>query len=157
MLGLHPANERRRNKVTPSLIGWCKPRISPAFCNILSLGDSISPTWCGPGKFIVANTITWTPTNMVSSQWIQMGVYLSDVVDISQQNYPKLSTSSGGSWVKLGYWTLSGHLTVKWNVFPADELPVSSLLSMLIVYCYIWFINEAPKIALIVTYNQNHV
>ena len=28
ILGLRPANERHRCKVTPSLIGWCKPRIS---------------------------------------------------------------------------------------------------------------------------------
>ena len=29
ILGLHPANERRRYKVTASLIGWAQPRISP--------------------------------------------------------------------------------------------------------------------------------
>ena len=29
-IGLRPANERRRYKVTPSLIGWALPRISPA-------------------------------------------------------------------------------------------------------------------------------
>ena len=30
--GLRPANERRRYEVTPSLIGWRKPRISPEMC-----------------------------------------------------------------------------------------------------------------------------
>ena len=38
ILGLHPANEKRRYFVTPSLIGWCKPNISPdivwCYCNI---------------------------------------------------------------------------------------------------------------------------
>ena len=29
ILGLRPANERRRYNVTPSLIGWRKPKISP--------------------------------------------------------------------------------------------------------------------------------
>ena len=29
ILGLRPANERRRYKVTSSLIGWVQPRISP--------------------------------------------------------------------------------------------------------------------------------
>ena len=28
-LGLHPANERRRYKVTPSLIGWAQTRNQP--------------------------------------------------------------------------------------------------------------------------------
>ena len=31
ILGLHPANERRRYKVTPYLIDWAQTRISPAF------------------------------------------------------------------------------------------------------------------------------
>ena len=31
ILGLRPANERRRYKVTPSLIGWVQPRISPVY------------------------------------------------------------------------------------------------------------------------------
>ena len=31
ILGLRPANERRRYKVTPPLIGWRKPSISPAY------------------------------------------------------------------------------------------------------------------------------
>ena len=29
ILGLRPANERRRYKLSPSLIGWRNPRISP--------------------------------------------------------------------------------------------------------------------------------
>ena len=31
ILGLRPANERRRYKVTASLIGWAKPKINPEF------------------------------------------------------------------------------------------------------------------------------
>ena len=31
ILGLHPANERLRYKVVPSLIGWRNPRISPVY------------------------------------------------------------------------------------------------------------------------------
>ena len=43
IVGLHPANERHRYNVTPSLIGGCKPRISPVHlfivnaCNIKSI------------------------------------------------------------------------------------------------------------------------
>ena len=41
-LGFHPANERRRYKVTPSLIGWPKPRISPVISEAYS---SLSSLW----------------------------------------------------------------------------------------------------------------
>ena len=40
ILGLHPANERRRRRryfVTMSPIGWCKPRISPVTITTFSL------------------------------------------------------------------------------------------------------------------------
>ena len=44
ILGLHPANERRRYIVTPSLIGWGKPRISPDQCQYHSRDLTSSPT-----------------------------------------------------------------------------------------------------------------
>ena len=77
ILRLHPDNERRRYKVTPSLIGWAQtPRISPVYIMMLSYivcveGDSyrrwsqIRPHCYFPRKYrVVKPTIKhgeWLP------------------------------------------------------------------------------------------------
>ena len=38
ILGLHPANERRRYKVTPSLIGWAQTKNQPWCCTCFPWG-----------------------------------------------------------------------------------------------------------------------
>ena len=39
ILGLHPANERRRYKVTPSLIGWEQTENQPCNISVQSIQD----------------------------------------------------------------------------------------------------------------------
>ena len=72
-LGLRPANERRRYKVMPSLIGWCKPRISPEIdscpCLLLScLPPFRWPFWpCWPLTLCLQRWVRMTTMWPVSS------------------------------------------------------------------------------------------
>ena len=47
ILGLHPSNERRRYKVTPSLIGWAQTKKQP--CNICGAPTIIMNIWTHSG------------------------------------------------------------------------------------------------------------
>ena len=52
ILGLHPANERRRYFVTTSLIGWCKPRIIPEHLYL-----SVHVTWLVGSSWLLATQL----------------------------------------------------------------------------------------------------
>ena len=66
ILGLYPANERQRYFVTTSLIGWVKPRISPAdlmvliYCVSLGCYDIFCHQPCLCIMFVEAYFL-WTP------------------------------------------------------------------------------------------------
>ena len=61
ILGLHPTNERRRYKITPSLIG-CEPRISP-----------VTALHMGSGGVIIGIKRSTLVVTIASRKWIWSG------------------------------------------------------------------------------------
>ena len=100
ILGLHPANERHRYKVTLSLIGWAQPKINPGLCLL-----SWTKIFVVPFDIVCSMLLLFSSSCLVAFSCLSVSIFI-------YFHYLSLSGYEFSLYVCRECFLLSGKLTI---------------------------------------------